>query len=115
MKFITTAIIIMFFLSTEAIAFYCGNHIISKKDTAAEVLIKCGPPSASYSWDESSSHAHNAVNIEKDRTIAAHLSQRTKQSKYEEWIYNFGPNQFLYKLKFKNGKLIKIDTAGYGF
>ncbi len=33
----------------------------------------------------------------------------------EVWYYNFGANQLLRLLRFRNGRLIDIDTDGYGF
>ena len=32
----------------------------------------------------------------------------------EEWTYNFGPHSLLYLLLFKENRLVKIDTRGYG-
>jgi hypothetical protein len=33
----------------------------------------------------------------------------------EEWIYNFGPTQFLNILTFRDERLVNIETRGYGF
>jgi hypothetical protein len=33
----------------------------------------------------------------------------------EEWIYNFGPTQFMRILRFENNKLIEIETGDYGY
>ena len=33
----------------------------------------------------------------------------------ETWTYNFGPRAFLRRLKFVDGRLVKIVTGGYGY
>jgi hypothetical protein len=32
----------------------------------------------------------------------------------EQWIYNFGPTEFVYYLTFVNGSLEQIEVDGYG-
>jgi len=32
----------------------------------------------------------------------------------EQWIYNFGPTEFVYYLTFVNGTLERIEVGGYG-
>jgi hypothetical protein len=32
----------------------------------------------------------------------------------EQWIYNFGPTEFVYYLTFANGTLERIEVGGYG-
>jgi hypothetical protein len=32
-----------------------------------------------------------------------------------KWIYNFGSRRFIKTLTFENGRLIKIDSGGYGY
>jgi hypothetical protein len=31
------------------------------------------------------------------------------------WTYNFGSNRLVYRLTFLEGKLVKIETGGYGY
>ena len=33
----------------------------------------------------------------------------------EEWVYNFGPDRFLYYLKFRDEILVEIKTGEYGY
>ncbi|EKD40012.1 MAG: hypothetical protein ACD_75C00204G0001, partial [uncultured bacterium] len=33
----------------------------------------------------------------------------------EEWVYNFGPDRFLYHLKFLDDRLVEIRTGEYGY
>lgn len=114
-KLLKITLVLLILTPSTSLAFYCGNYIVSKRDSATQVLVKCGEPTAQYAWIQSKSHAQNHINIVKDRTVVAHLAQHARQDSYDEWIYNFGPHQFLYILKFRNGRLIKIDTDGYGY
>lgn len=63
----------------------CGDgKNISLGDGRFDVLVKCGEP--------------------------------TETGRYgnDEWIYNFGPDRFLYIVKFRNGRVINIRTGDYG-
>jgi hypothetical protein len=33
----------------------------------------------------------------------------------EAWVYNFGPNKLMRRLRFENGVLAQIETLGYGY
>jgi hypothetical protein len=33
----------------------------------------------------------------------------------EDWVYNFGPNKFIYYVTFVNGRLERIQAGEYGF
>ena len=33
----------------------------------------------------------------------------------ESWVYNFGPNKFMRKVRFENGIVADIETLGYGY
>ena len=33
----------------------------------------------------------------------------------DDWIFNFGPNQFPYQLHFENGRVARIDSLNYGY
>lgn len=70
---------------------------ISPGDRKLEVLAKCGEPAASA--DNSGRDAEGwAVSVRSD-----------------EWTYNFGPDRFLYIVRFRHGKVYDIRTGGYGY
>jgi hypothetical protein len=33
----------------------------------------------------------------------------------ETWLYNLGSNQLMRRLRFEDGKVVEIETLGYGF
>lgn len=88
--------------SFQAYAMRCGNEIIMEGDVKEKILKYCGKPS------------HKA----KDKIVFyeyrfGHKHKRSK--KVIKWFYNFGPTEFYYVLTFEKGKVIAVNTDGYGF
>ncbi len=75
----------------------CGSRLTSVGTTAAEVLAACGEPAYRDVWPQPYGAA------------AGYLGQ------VEQWTYNFGSSQLLRVLRFRQGRLQRIDTEGYGF
>ncbi len=75
----------------------CGSRLVAVEARAAEVLLACGEPDYRDTWNFQQPRTGNWV------------------SDVEEWYYNFGSNQLLRVLKFRNGKLVDIDADGYGY
>jgi Protein of unknown function (DUF2845) len=93
---------------TSAEALRCGQRIIALGYTKVEVVDRCGEPTAIDQRYE-------------DEIVGTLVDPVTKQSVLrtvsilvEEWTYNFGPHSLLYLLIFKENRLVKIDTRGYG-
>jgi hypothetical protein len=74
----------------------CGSRLASVDMTAAEVLSVCGDPSYRDVWTQPG-YGPNYLGA------------------VEEWTYNWGSSQLLRVLRFRNGRLQKIDSDGYGF
>ena len=94
----------------SAEALRCEHRIVSSGDTAAEVLIKCGAPTAQQQREEEIEIFDRAF----FRGQPTLISRRILIT-IEEWIYNFGPHELLYVLIFRNGRLTDIRTRGYGY
>lgn len=75
----------------------CGSRLASTEMTAAEVIAACGEPQFRDVWATSAAHGGGALGYS------------------EEWTYNFGSSQLLRVLRFRQGRLQRIDTEGYGF
>lgn len=85
----------------------CGSRLISVEALAAELLAACGEPSF--------------------RDVFAYVGPQGLRERFpgdagsnviaddEQWTYDFGPNQLLRVLKIRNGRLVSIDSDGYGF
>ena len=78
-------------LATPAHALRCGTDLVREGDPAYQVRRACGEPGwiGRYHWDH-----------------GAHA---------EVWHYNFGPNDLIRILHFRDGRLQRIETAGRGF
>jgi hypothetical protein len=81
----------------------CGNTVISLGDTKTDVLMKCGDPAGTDSWQEE---------------IVERIDAETKKKAVvttDEWTYNQGPDALIRVLTFRNGKLADIKEGGYGY
>lgn len=78
-------------ISTQA--FRCGSEIVSRWDTAAETLTKCGQP-FQKNWE------YQNINGQKLYV--------------EKWFYNCGDNDFIYSISIYNGKIVSIDSVQRG-
>ncbi len=98
-------------------ALRCGLELVSVGDRKSEVIKKCGEPTYVEVWDE--------VRIKRDfysPTLPDSEDEPYREpflvKEYvtiEEWEYNFGPNRFVYYLRFERGKLKKITSGDYGY
>lgn len=75
----------------------CGSRIVSTEDSTAAVKAVCGEPAL--------------------RDVLPQVDPETgdRYDDVEVWTYNFGSSQLLRLLRFRNGRLIEIETEGYGF
>lgn len=99
----------LFFSAVGATAFQCNNRSIPIGSFRDEVLDRCGPPSASDTWQE-------------QRPIGAYILYNGQlgglQSvlvTIDRWTYNLGPTKFMQILTFENAKLIKIESGKRGY
>lgn len=82
-------------LSTAApAALRCGNQLVQEGDHQYDVLQACGPP------DYEEKHAD------------AFLQGLGYVGVWEEWYYERGPNKFVHRVTFRDGKVSHIETVG---
>ncbi len=75
----------------------CGSSLISTGDWPLEVEDSCGPPDYIAEYPTGTVPGLGVVQTE------------------EHWYYNSGPQRFIRRLIFRNGKLVAVDDLGYGF
>jgi hypothetical protein len=73
----------------------CERSVVSVGETKKEVQAKCGKPT---SKEVIKRKQRGAKNIQK----------------LEEWRYNLGPDRLVRLYQFDNGRLVSIETGGYG-
>jgi hypothetical protein len=89
-------------------ALRCGSDLITEDDTQSQVRRSCGDPTEVADWVE-----HRLVRVY--YSYSPIFEEIVKPIYIEEWIYNFGPQRFMRKLRFENGNLQNIKTLGYGY
>ena len=99
----------MLLAAVPAHAFRCGDKLVEEGDTRAEVRARCGEPveitygsilrAPVYWW-----HGQ-PIRVGSDPV----------EVPVEIWLYNFGPNRFMRRLRFEDGELVEIETLGYGY
>ena len=85
----------------------CGGELVSIGDVKFEVLSKCGEPASKETFER-----QREVEIfdPKDKVQRRFRATVT----VDLWTYNFGPGGFLYLVTFENGRVVDIESAGFG-
>jgi hypothetical protein len=71
--------------------FRCGSEIVTRGETTVETLYACGEPS-----------------------IREVINPGVEGPWVENWFYNCGSSEFIHVLRFVEGRLQDVKTAGYG-
>lgn len=95
--------------STPAFAFHCGSKLVHEGDTRGQVRAKCGEPAEV----EVRSILRRPIISLGGRPFFA--STDFIEIPVEFWIYNFGPNKLMRRLRFEGGELVEIETLSYGY
>jgi uncharacterized protein DUF2845 len=90
-------------LATESETMRCARGIVSIGDTAGEVLGKCGEP------------AYATQRMEKRGDERGYRYRTFTTVAIDDWTYNFGPNEFMYRLLIENGRVAMIESLEHGY
>jgi len=91
-------------LATDTGTMICKGGIVSVGDGAGEVVSKCGQPAtATQRQDQVVDKGYRGANA---KLISVSI---------DDWIFNFGPNQFQYQVVLENGRVARIESLGYGY
>jgi hypothetical protein len=87
-------------MAEHAYALRCSGKIIDNGNTKEEVREFCGEPTC----------------IRKPGTVFVNKSGiYVPMAADEEWVYNPGPGQFVRFIRFYYGKVVFIESGGYGW
>ncbi|MBP1149950.1 MULTISPECIES: DUF2845 domain-containing protein [Methylocaldum] len=89
----------------SAWALRCGSLLVDTGDYKLEVLRKCGEPVFTDSRIELRYVKLYGSGLELGQYVPVMI---------DEWTYDFGPNRFVQLLRFENGRLVDIESLGYG-
>ncbi len=78
-------------------ALRCDDQIVHEGDRTFDVLRKCGEPDFVDRWFEGLAFGY-PIGIE-----------------VQEWYYESTPNRLVRMLRFRNNRLVNIETGGYSF
>ena len=89
-------------------SFACGSRVVTTGMQDTEVRAACGDP-AEVSHDT----------ILRRPTIWRQgwpivVGDQPVPVPVERWLYNFGPNRLMLRLRFDDGVLVEVTTLGYG-
>ncbi|MFI4970509.1 MAG: DUF2845 domain-containing protein, partial [Lysobacterales bacterium] len=88
--------------SPAAHAMRCGTRIVTDGDQDFQVRQRCGEPF----WTDQ---------FAKLEIIGAYGPlERQSEVVFDVWYYNFGPRQLMRRLVFRDGRLVREETLGYG-
>lgn len=88
----------------------CGTKVISEGSTRSEVAARCGEP------DEVVTHGsvfRRPVIWTAGRPY--YVGDGYIEIPVESWLYNFGPNKLMQRVRFEDGVVVEIETLGYGY
>jgi len=86
----------------------CDLSGLHAGDTRADALGRCGAPAATATW-----RGRRTTVSTVPGTGAVPDPSSTVQ--VEEWVYNLGPQRFLRIVRFEDGRVVKVETGGYGY
>jgi len=97
------AALLLSVVASPAFALRCDGRVVSTGDHALTVIDRCGEP---YWIDRYST-----------QVVTGEFSavERSFDVDTEAWYYNFGPNRLLHRLVFRDNRLLREDTLGYGY
>ena len=105
------ALLAMFALidPAPAQAMRCGMRLVREGDTTSQVRERCGEPSDVITTTETRTrtvHRRFQGVIVSD-TISVEV-------RVVQWVYNLGPQRFMRRLVFEDGRLVDIEELGRG-
>lgn len=85
----------------------CGSQIIERGSSSAELSEYCGDPVQVSKYTALGGDGRAGRN--------GVITNSSGDIEVEIWTYNFGPNQLMERVRIENGKVVQIDSLGYGY
>lgn len=122
-SFITGCVLVssVLFVDFTMAGIRCGTKVVNKGDSSQYVEKICGSPELKQQRSvivtrglEGNTLISNGRNYRSNKNLQQYL-EYSEQVIIDEWEYNFGPNRLKQKVTFENGRIISIESAGYGY
>jgi Protein of unknown function (DUF2845) len=88
---------------------YCGNRVIAAGTSSAELEAACGEPAQ---VTKSSILSGSAGLVRGSGGVVAGSAEEIQ---VETWIYNFGPDRLMERIRIENGVIVDMASLGYGY
>lgn len=84
----------------------CESSALREGDTKLDLLSKCGEPASA-----------DLVTVEETSSVrqGGRLLYGSRTVDVEVWTYNFGPNRLVSLVRLEDGKVVRVESAGYGY
>jgi hypothetical protein len=92
----------------------CSNRLVSKGDTTYVVRSRCGEPRDATRRVETRTERRRVRVPCGGGVMCDRVQEVSFDVVIDEWVYDFGPQQFVRYVTFVDGKLAKVDTGSYG-
>lgn len=99
---IALALCLTFSADVIADSMHCDHGLVSRGANKSQVLAACGAPIA-----------RNKLSAATQQSRGRH--RKSAAAKGEAWHYNFGSRTLMREVRFIDGVVDSITTAGYGF
>ena len=117
MKLILIALVLLVPLSAAFAndGFRCPDtdRLVFAGETTLEVVDKCREPDARTTHLETRSQVTVDAVWDNGYLVRAPVIQ-TMTTKVDNWLFDFGPDSFVRKLRFENDRLVRVDEGAYG-
>jgi len=84
----------------------CNPETVDEGDTKLELLATCGEPTLREAWEET--RGSGVPTLAGSEAVAVTVT-------VELWTYDFGPNRFIRHYLIESGRIVRIETGGYGY
>jgi hypothetical protein len=106
---VMAVILLLFLASAPASAqttgsMRCNGGLVSVGSTAGEVVKKCGEPTYSTTRQDSRATRDPYTGTRRYSSISV-----------DDWMYNFGPDRFQYRVVMENGIVALIESLDKGY
>jgi hypothetical protein len=100
----------------DALAFRCGNRLIKEGMPESQVVVLCGEPvSTRYLGYILRPYVIKAPIGKSSLSGSRHIyGGFHEEVLVKEMLFNFGPRKLMRLVRFEGGRMVSIETAGYG-
>jgi hypothetical protein len=92
----------------------CSNRLVSKGDSTYVVRSRCGEPRDATRRVETRTERRRVRVPCGGGVLCDRVQEVVFDVVIDEWVYDFGPQQFVRYVTFVDGKLYKVATGSYG-